>query len=138
MIPVKISGGGSEVLAKVTRAGELVVAPVAYDTSTYREMSVDDQVYNFKSPVAAQQFIITGFLSVSDKSIAADAIVEIYEAGEIDSATVDKTLVKFAQTKNSVVAPTPLRIIVNPGVFVNAVTDDATIHMTLFGYFLDI
>ena len=40
-------------------------------------------------------------------------------------------------TKNTVVSPTPLRILVNSGVWVNAKTDDATIHVTMFGYYID-
>jgi hypothetical protein len=124
--------------ARVTKSGELVVGQLSYDETFYNEMSATGTAYNFFVPKAGKQFIITGFLAVSDKNITADAIVEIYEASGDSSTTVDKALPKFAMTKNAVVSPTPLRILVTEGVWVNAKTDDATIHLTMFGYYIDV
>ncbi len=134
-IPVEISDGA--IKAQITKSGELVTAPLAFDETKYNAMNVDNTAFNFALPIAGKQFIMTGFVAVSDKSPTADAIVTIYEAAAIDTVTELKVLIKFAMTKNSVIAPTPLRVIVNNGVWVNAKTDDSTIHLTLFGYLIN-
>jgi hypothetical protein len=136
-MPVEFTISQNGTPVKVTSSGELVTAALAYDLSMYNEMSATGTAYNFYSPESGKQFIITGFVAVSDKNITADAIVEIYEADSDDSTTVSKALPKFAMTKNAVVSPTPLRILVSQGVWVNAKTDDATIHLTMFGYYID-
>jgi hypothetical protein len=135
-IEVVVKQNGTPV--KVTKSGELVVGQLEYDDTFYNEMSSTGTAYNFFVPKAGKQFIITGFLAVSDKNITADAIVEIYEANSDTSTTVEKALPKFALTKNAVVSPTPLRILVTEGVWVNAKTDDATIHLTMFGYYIKV
>ena len=136
-MPVKFTIEQNGVPAKVTSSGELVTSALAYDLTKYQEMSSTGVPYNFFPPQAGKQFIITGFLAVSDKNITADAIVTIYEADSDSSSTILKELPKFAMTKNAVVSPTPLRILVNQGVWLNASTDDATIHLTMFGYYID-
>jgi hypothetical protein len=133
--PVTLEQDGNKV--KVTSSGELVTSSLEYDLTKYQEMSATGTAYNFYEPEPRKQFIITGFLAVSDKNITADAIVEIYEADSVSSTTVSKALPKFALTKNAIASPTPLRILVNEGVWVNAKTDDATIHLTMFGYYID-
>lgn len=132
-IPVELVSDG--IPFRLTRSGELVVAPVAYDLTEFNAMSSTGTAYSFYGPKVDFRFIITGFVAVSDKNITADAVVEIYEASAEDETTVSKTLIQFAITKNAVVAPTPLRILVTDGVWVNAKTDDATINMTMFGYY---
>jgi len=122
--------------ARVTKTGELVTAPLKYDETDFKSLTATGTAYNFYGPRIGQQFVISGFVAVSDKNITADAVVQIYEASAVDSASVSKTLVQFAITKNSVVAPTPLRILVSEGFWVNAQTDDATINVTMFGYYI--
>jgi len=36
--------------ARVTKAGELVVAPFTYDETEFRELAEDDTAYNFYEP----------------------------------------------------------------------------------------
>jgi len=130
-------GGGTGTRVKVSPSGELAVGPIKYDNSVFREMSSTGTAFNFTKPQPGEQFVITGFLAVSDKNITADAIVEIYEGNSRVAVTVEKCLISFAMTKNAVVAPTPLRVLVTHGLWLNAKTDDATIHLTMFGYFIE-
>lgn len=130
-VPVKIKG------VKVTKDGALVTSPSEYDIPFYHEMNVDDQVYNFVLPLAHKQFVFTGFLAVSNKDVQADAVIEIYSANSPTSSDAIGAPVKFALTKNQEVSPTPLRILVKNGVWINAKTTDATIHLTMFGNFID-
>jgi hypothetical protein len=134
-IPTTITDGLRDV--KVTSSGELVTSSLAYDETQYFELDSAVDSFSFFPPKVGKQFVITGFTAVSDKNITADAIVEIFEANAADSTTALKTLPKFAMTKNAVVSPTPLRILVTEGVWVNAKTDDASIHLTMFGYYIN-
>ena len=137
-LPVEIKFGGKQ--AKVTPSGELVVAPLAYDSSKYNLLDVNDTAYNFVSPKANKQFIITGFIAVGNKSIAgspAEAIVEIYEATSSGTITVDKVLITFAIATSQEISPVSLRILVNEGKWVNAKMDNDDVHLTIFGYFID-
>lgn len=134
-IDFTIFQGGNK--AKVTKSGELVVSSLEYDLTNYLEISSTGTAYNFYTPKSGKQFIITGFLAVADKGIVADAIIEIYEASSPTETTVLKALPKFALTKNANVSPTPLRILVNDGVWVNAKSSDTTIHLTMFGYYIN-
>lgn len=121
----------------VTKSGALVTSPIEFDETAYHKMALINTAYNFALPRAGKQFILTGFIAVSDKNITADALVEIYEADSETSTTVLKELPKFTLTKNSNVSPTPLRTKVSPGVFVNAKTDDENIYLTMFGYYIN-
>ena len=131
--PVNIVGNG--LMAKVTASGELVTASLEYDTSVYNALATGT-ASNFFGPKVGKQFIITGFLAVSDKLITADVIIEIFEASSSDTTVVDKTIMKFALTKNAEASPTPLRIKVSAGKWVNAKDDDDTVHLTMFGYYI--
>lgn len=136
-IPVEISD--EERTVRITKNRELVTAPSQYDTATYHAMDADNTAFNFALPLAHKQFVVTGFLAVSDKNVTADAIIEIYEA---DSPTTITPInveegPKFALTKNSNVSPTPLRFLIASGVYLNAKTTDATIHLTIFGYYIN-
>lgn len=124
-------------LVKVTKSGELVVGQVSYDESEYRGLATPGDAYNFFKPLSGKQFVMTGFIAVSDKNITADAILEIYEANSTSSTTPLKETVTVALTKNAVVSPTPLRSLISKGVWLNAKTDDATIHLTIFGYYIN-
>ena len=124
--------------AKVSRSGELVVAPLHYDEAVYQYMDVINIAYNFAVPLPQKQMVITGFVASGNKNItgSSESIVEIYEADNIDEITVSKALVTIAVAKNQVVAPTPLRILVNEGKWVNAKMDDDDVHLTMFGYYI--
>lgn len=131
---------GTQVTLKgvvLTPSGELVVAPLKNDDSYHQQLDATATAFNFVPPKVGFQFVITGFIAVSDKNITADAIVDIYEATSDTETTISKILLKFAMTKNQSIPANSLRILVSEGVWVNAKTDDATIHITLFGYYIN-
>ena len=138
MLGVQISGGGAGAFAVVTPSGELVVAPLHYDETEFNELAVDDTAYNFYGPKANQQFVLTGLLAYGDKQVASatNATVIVYEATSSDTTTVDKVLLQFEIGQNQSLPLPGLHILVNPGVWVNAKTDDDDVHMTLMGYFI--
>ena len=135
---IGVTGSGLERKVCVTNSGELVTSALHYDNTVFHAMSSTGTAYSFYPPLRDKQFVITGFIAVSDKNVGAnDALVEIYEANSVTSTVVQKALPTFAITKNSVVDPTGLRILVQEGFWVNAKTDIATINMTMFGYYIN-
>ena len=136
-IEIHIGFGGK--IAKVTSSGELVVAPLHYDETSFKELAEPNIGYNFYAPLPGKQFVITAILMKADKQVSNtdDATVVIYEADSTDSTTVDKTLIQFAMVRDDIIIPTPLRILVAEGKFINAKTDDDDIHMTITGYYID-
>lgn len=126
--------------AKVSAAGQLAVGPLFYDETEFNTLDVAGTAYNFYSPKAGQQFVITGILAFGDKDLsdADDTVIVVYEAGTAETATVDKILLQFGMPKLSLLPALPLNILVNEGKFVNAKTGDDDIHMTIMGYYIPV
>ena len=122
---------------RVTNAGELVVAPFAYDETEFRELAEDDTAYNFYEPKPMNQFVITGFNMKADRGVSTtiDAEVVIYEATSKSETTVSKVLFQEAMVRSERTSLTT-NILVNPGVWINAKTSDDDIHMTIMGYYI--
>lgn len=140
MLSVKlVDGRGGRNYAKVSKTGELAISPVEYSETSFNEMSVEDQAYNFYIPRPEKQFVISGVMVFADKDVndASDTVVIIYEAATSDTMTVNKTLLQFGMGKLTVFTATQLNILVNSGVFVNGKTDDADIHLNILGYYID-
>jgi hypothetical protein len=135
-VPARIVDG--PYAARVTGLGQLVVAPLAYDETEFRELAVANTAYNFYVPRSGKQFIITGIRAKADRQVSPtqDADVVIYEASAPDTTTVSKVLHQEAMVQGESVALLPLNILVNTGVWVNAKTTDDDIHMTIFGYYI--
>lgn len=126
-------------IAAVTQLGQLVVAPLAYDKTEFRELAVKDTAYNFYGPLPGKQFIITGIRAKADRQVSptTDADVVIYEASAPDTATVDRILYQEAMVQGESFT-LPANILVNTGVWINAKTTDDDIHMTIFGYYIPV
>lgn len=137
MITIQIGFG--KIKAKVTKSGELVVAPLSYDLTKFNELAEINTAYNFYGPIPLKQFVITSMLAYGDKQVSSNtnATVEVYEASATDETTVDKCLIRFEIGQNQAIPFTPLRVLVNHGKWINAKTDDDDIHMTIMGYYID-
>jgi len=135
---ITVSLGHNGIKAKVTKSGELVIAPLSYDETKFNELAETNTAYNFYLPVSEKQFVITSMLAYGDKQVSSNtnATVEVYEASDSDATTVDKCLVKFEIGQNQAIPFTPLRVLVNPGKWINAKTDDDDVHMTIMGYYI--
>jgi|TARA_Y100000296_G_scaffold87229_1_gene130769 hypothetical protein len=137
MIPVKLVGkGGVEVDVDLT--GAVRVAEGAFDLTQFNTLDTIDTAYNFYAPKVGRQFLITGFLCFADKDIsdASDTVVEIYEATASDSTTVSKCLFQFGMGKLTVLPYPNIRVLVNPGVWINAKTGDDDIHLNIIGHYI--
>lgn len=131
-----VDGGGRGSIAQVSPAG-LILLSAPDDESAFKELAVDDTVYNFFAPKFQNAFIITSFLAFADKSVSdtSDTVIVIYEASSETGATVDKTLFQFGMGKLTVLPIGPLRLKVSEGKFLNAKTGDNSIHLTIVGHY---
>lgn len=137
--PVIIKDGkGKGTGVKVSSIGQLTTAVFDYDLTKFNTLSVNGQAFNFYSPRAGHNFVITGFIAYADRSVndANDTVIDIYEADSDSSGTIDKMLISFGLGKTKALPALPLNILVNEGVFINAKTSDNNILLTIMGYFI--
>jgi len=124
---------------KVTKSGEMVVAPLAYSDTKFNLLDATATAYHYYPPLSGKQFVISCVLVFGDKEIAnaSDTTIEIYEAASTTETTVSKVLMTFGLGQLTSLAITPLNILVNPGVYVNAKTDDDDVYLTIMGYYIE-
>lgn len=133
------SGSGKGYQATVSKNGQLITSPFAYDNTQFQELATAATAYNFYTPNMGKQFVITGIIAKADKQVSGtvDADVVVYEAGASDTVTADKVLFQMAMVEGDLITLLPLNILVNEGKFVNAKTSDDDIHMTITGYYIN-
>jgi hypothetical protein len=139
-IVANIIGGIADYVARVTPAGQLVVAPYDYDLVKFNSLAVVNTAYNYYVPLSGMEFVITSMLAFATKDVGdtTSTSIVIYEAGSPDVTTVDKVLFQFGMGKLTTLPITPLNIKVNQGKFINAKTDDNTIELTITGYYIPV
>lgn len=138
--PVNIvDGSGDKNRATVTSNGQLIVSPINYDLTEYRELGTPNTAYNFYQPKAGKQFVITALFLKADKQVSAitDADVVIYEASSEDTTTISRILFQTALAEDDNIIATPINILVNEGAYINGKTDDDDIHVTITGYYIN-
>jgi hypothetical protein len=134
-IEIEDGRGGTRNKVAVTPRGQLVVAPIDFSSTTYNTMTVNDQAYNYVTPVRNRQFIITGIIVSGDRNVGTGGSeVEIYEATAVDSTVVSNGLFQFTVGKNITLPITGLNVITNPGTWINAKMDDNNVNLTILGY----
>ena len=130
------TGNGHNV--KVTHTGELVTIRGEYDTSQAAIMTATATAYNMVEPRVGSSFIITGIIVNTDKNVSATngANIELYEAATDTSTVQSKLLFALNILKNDSEVITGILLKTTEGVYLNAETDDATVNITLLGYYL--
>jgi hypothetical protein len=137
-VVIKDGDGITGAQAKVTSRGQLVVAPLAFSTPQFNEMTATATAYNFFTPKTSQQFIITEIIISTNKNVSVTdgALIEIFTTNAINSATPLDDILTVQLTKNANLPLTGLNIVTDCGVWINAVTDDATVFLTVSGYYV--
>jgi len=130
-----VSGGR---MAKISRSGEIAVAPLEYSEPVFRELDLVNTAYSFFSPKRGRQLVISGFSFKADRGVSTgtDAIVILYEASTVDTLVVDKTIFQDAMVRGERTGFTNTNLIVREGKWVNAKTTDDDIHVTVYGYYV--
>lgn len=137
MIDVGIKSNGNR--PTVTKAGQLITAPIHYSDSKFVSLAVDDQGYTFFEPKAGCKFVITDIIAIADRNVTTDCVINIYEADDLDSATIGKSIFQLDMLKNATVIMNGLNIITSDyGKFINGKTDDNNGLVTISGYHIEI
>lgn len=134
--PVAIVDSKDGQAARVTRFGQLVVAPLAYSTPIAQELDVINTAFNFLSPESGKKIVITDIIVSADKSVSVTdpAEIEIYEAGAVDTITIDQGIVSPRLLRGRSLPLTGLNLLVPEGKWVNAKTNDNNVLVTIMFY----
>ena len=94
--------------------------------------------FNILIPESGKNFVITDAILSTDKNIGAGgALVTVYESDGIDSVTEDKVIFQGEFLKNVLHSFIGLNMIVSEGKWVNIKTDDATVNLSIGGYYIN-
>jgi hypothetical protein len=135
-----IEGQGKKYCADVTKWGQLVVAPLDFSKFYDATAGVDDVPVEIVPAESGKQFIITGLLIYGNRLIGVnDATVRIYEAdgpAEVFNSSTDQTIFLQEVAKNQTISLFPLNVVVNPGKWINGVTNDDDVFFNISGYYV--
>lgn len=121
--------------ARVTEFGQLVVAPIDYSIPVTAEMDTVDTPFLLVTPEAGKSVVITTFLVSANRNVGVnDATVNLYTSDTIDGALPANPEVRLEIPKSSNLPLTGLNLLLPPGKFILAQTNDATVFVTL-GYY---
>jgi hypothetical protein len=125
--------------ARVSRYGEVVTGRYDYSDPQFQSMSSTGTAYNFFAPISNKRLVITDILVDADRNVSAatPATIDVYESSGSTDTTIDKQILKLELLKNSFRDFTALNLIVSTGKWVNAKTDDATVNITIAGYYVE-
>ena len=135
-VPSVIQDNDSGLTVRVTKFGELVVAPLQYSTPKSDNLNVIDTAFNFVQPQQDRSIVITDIIVSADNSVSnvVPAEVEIYEAITADTTTIDIGIVSPRVVRADNLALNGLNLIVPEGKFVNAKTNDNNVLVTIMFY----
>lgn len=127
----------SGVEASVSDYGELVTAPLNYNSVSYQELASTGTAYNFATPKAGEEIILNGIIVSAGKNVSATTAAEVvlFRATGPDSAVVDKVIVSLELLKNERSSYFGLNLKIQNGFWINATTTDAEIKMSVFYYY---
>lgn len=132
-------GSGSGAEAKVTSRGQLITAPLEFSDPLTIDLTTTGIAYNFFKPKSGRRFVITEiFVHTNRTSPTGGTLIEIFEASEVDSITIDRSLFKVDLARQVGVGHGSLNWIISEGVWLNAKTDTSTgiSSVTVAGYYI--
>jgi len=133
--PVVLKDNDSGITAKVTRFGQLVVAPLQYSTPVADEVDVANTAFNFIGPEQDQSIVITDIVLSADRLVGVNgADIVVYEADSPTTLTEDQIVLDVDMIKQTTLTLNGLNLIVPEGKFVNAKSDDTNIKITIMFY----
>jgi hypothetical protein len=125
--------------AKIINGGAISVLPPEYNGIYSAELTVINEVKNL-APAAADSFFVGNMLVITgDKNISQtdDATVSIYAAAAADEALSPDNLevlsIKLPRSGERIIPNMNIRTI-NRGAFINCVSDQVNVNVSLFGY----
>ena len=122
--------------ARVTRFGQLVVAPLDYSTPIEKELLTINEAFNFLAPESGQSIVITDIVVSTDKDVSNvdPADIVIYEADAADSLITSPTIIRPQMIRAENFSLVGLNLLVPEGKWVNAKTTDGGVLITIAFY----
>lgn len=140
-IDVKLQDGrGTGNGVRVTNRGQLITGPAQFSTAYNLELTAAATAGNIAEPRANNNFIITGMLLYANRNVGVnDAHLTIYES--VDGPATDtetKVILETDIAKQTSRDIPALNIEVTEGMWLNAITDDDDILITVLGYYVKV
>ncbi|MCK5643049.1 MAG: hypothetical protein KAJ19_19735 [Gammaproteobacteria bacterium] len=134
--PTNIIDSKTGQTAKVSRFGQLIVAPIDYSTPIERDLDVIDTAFNFVEPLEGHSIVVTDIIVTggADVNPITAADVNIYQADAVDSIAPNPTIIRPQVVKSSNFPLTGLNILIPEGKWINAKTSDVTVLLTIACY----
>jgi hypothetical protein len=126
--------------ARVTKYGQLIVAPIDFSTAVATKLEVANTAYNFVVPKQDKIIVITDILLYANRNVGAnDATVDIYtsDVGPTET-TIKESIIQTEMLKQTSRDLTGLNLEVSQGRWVNAKTDDDDVFVTIGYYYVPI
>ena len=138
-IEVQVVDGGTGKPVRVSLIGSLAVGPPSFNLAVSKELGTADTAVNFYEPRGGKQFIVTHIYAYGDKQVSSvtNATVDVYEATNDSTATIDRTIFQFEIGQNEFQPRSDLNLLVNKDRFINAKTSDDDVHVQILGFFID-
>lgn len=132
-------GTGSKKLAKVTAKGQLVVGPIDFSEAFNATLGTAAAAVNVVPPLHGFNFIITSILLYANRNVGVnDATVTIFESSVGPTSSVPTKVIFTSEVpKQTSRDVQPLNLQVTESRWVNAVTDDDDVFVTIMGYYIE-
>jgi len=96
----------------------------------------NDTAITIVNPRSGERMVITGLIVNTNRDIGVNgAVIQIYESDEEDSSVVFKAILSFDIPKSTTIVTSPVLIETTQGKFINAISDDVNVNVTLLCYF---
>jgi hypothetical protein len=121
--------------AVVSEFGQLTVAPVAYSTPVQETLTVIDTAFTMIEPVDGKLIIITDIILTANKAVGVnDATVTLYTSQVANDLVPFSDILELEMIRSSSLPLTGLNTKIEPGLFVNAKTNDNDVFVTIMFY----
>ena len=124
-------------LVEITRDGALRVEQ-HFSSAEKITLDSDNVAKTIVKPRSGEIMIITGLIVNTNRAITGDALIQIYESAVENSSVVSKAILSFDMPKSTTVVTSPVLIATTEGTFINAISDDSNVNITLLCYFEDV
>jgi hypothetical protein len=109
----------------------------AHDTVSTKTLDAAETAYNFVEPRAGHRITVTGILLSANNNVGVgDAMVVVYEAASPTSTVATKTIFATEMQTNSSRDITGIQLDIQPGVWINAKTDDDDVFASILYYYI--
>lgn len=127
------------ITARLTEFGALAVSPSKASTAFNAFLGEDDVPVNVVKADASQTFCITGMILTGNKLIdnVTDAIVTIYTTSDSTSSTQEDVILSIPIARSANIPILGILLTAPKGKFINAVTTDDDVFVTILGFFID-